>query len=501
MIDANIKNLKFPKQKRSVEAKITTTTSSSNNTNTTTTPSAIATTNKSTTGTGTTTTTTTTSAKAGNQQFFLISAFKDQNFLKKECELARSQVSRSRQRFDNNNGADDDNNNNNSDSGINNNTTDDSQYVNRYENGGGSPLASAKASNIVHDNQRKFQGLSSVASGAKNQSSIKPLIHRAPISSSNNRFLSSRLTATSANNNNSNNNNNMHCLHSNSELLDDIKYIDSDETERQQQQRQHKPKLRPKSSIISSSNQSLLFEKVNPYKYQNGTLLSSSPPVSSSAPNSTTCTATSSPSSTFMGGRRCDTSSIKASIEKFNNLAEAKRLPTRCSTTNLQLSSNDYNDRRLPLRERSASPAASSSTATTTRGSSITSNLAASNSTSSGSIASNNLILRNRSNESSPSHSPKNLRKTSITQFSGGLHNGGSTSNLVKSIATYDKVTLTTVSMLSCPTPSLSTVTSRTISIEKKIPTATQAPSVSSSSCSSSPSNKGSDNDESTYYS
>ncbi|XP_055915058.1 ubiquitin carboxyl-terminal hydrolase Usp2 [Eupeodes corollae] len=483
-------------QKRSVEAKITTI--SSNNTNSTTTtqttsaaagtttttsknPNTNPTSNQSTTKT---TTPPKTSAKADNQQFFLISAFKDQNFLKKECELARSQVSRSRQRFELENGIDDDNNNN-----IINNNIDDSQCVNNNENGG-SPLA-RKASSIVtniHDNH-KLQGVNSAAAAVKHQPSIKPLIHRAPISSSNNnRFLLSRLPA----------NNNMHCLHSNSELLDDIKYIDSDDTERQQQQhqqqqlqqRQHKPKLRPKSSIISSSNQSLLFEKVNPYKYQNGTLLSSSPPVSSSAPTSTTSTATSSPSSTLplMGGRRCDTSSIKASIEKFNTLAEAKRLPTRCSTTNLQLS-NDY-DRRVPLRERSASPATSSSTATT-RGSSITSNLAASNSTSSGSIASNNLILRNRSTESSPSHSPKHLRKTSITTFTGGLN--GSTSNLVKSSVTYDKVTLTTVSMLSCPTPTLSTVTSRTISIEKKIPPS--APSASSSS--SSPSNKNSDIDES----
>lgn len=138
---------------------------------------------------------------------------------------------------------------------------------------------------------------------------------------------------------------------------DDIKFIDSDEppqpqttanmtTERKSSQtapvceqrcylnQQHHggvyskaTRIRPKSTIICSSSHTtgsssisstnnMIFEKVNNYKYANGTL-NTGLNSSSSAPSS----------SDKRTETAIDSNSIRASIEKFNSFSEQKRLP------------------------------------------------------------------------------------------------------------------------------------------------------------------------------
>ncbi|XP_073834265.1 ubiquitin specific protease 2 isoform X2 [Musca autumnalis] len=241
------------------------------------------------------------------------------------------------------------------------------------------------------------------------RSQVKPLVHRNKVvvtNSSANSFSSSIHTLQHRsnhhhhhNNNNNNNNGSNNSLNKiaatsggNNNMQtsldqDDIKFIDSDDTppppsqsttmtsERKTAQSGYercinvstssssKSRIRPKSTIICSGNHSsssassaapstsnatssMVFEKVNNYKYANGSL--------GAAINSTA-------SSTI--DRRTepaiDTNSIRASIEKFNSFSEQKRLPLSSvtlrshsgsgSTSNLQhhRHSSDYDNCNL----------------------------------------------------------------------------------------------------------------------------------------------------------
>lgn len=191
------------------------------------------------------------------------------------------------------------------------------------------------------------------SSKLSSRTTVKPLVHRSAAIITNS--ASSALASTSSSSNQSNNNNNNN-NGSNSSLnsitnsgnnnmqtsldQDDIKFIDSDEqpttgpmmSDRKCEQpprccvnHSHssgitKTRVRPKSTIIcptssatssasaSSSGNSLVFEKVNNYKYANGSLPSSA-------------------TSERRSETAIDSNSIRASIEKFNSFSEQKRLP------------------------------------------------------------------------------------------------------------------------------------------------------------------------------
>lgn len=207
--------------------------------------------------------------------------------------------------------------------------------------------ANKKSTSIYNTNN------SSIYTATKlSRNTVKPLVHRSAAGATStvsviNSSTSALSSSTSSNQNNINNNNG-----SNSSLnsltnsgnnnmqtsldQDDIKFIDSDDqpttgsmvTERKCEQprcylnHSHssaiaKARVRPKSTIIcsttsssatsTSSSNSSVFEKVNNYKYGNGSL-----PVSSNERRIETS---------------IDSNSIRASIEKFNSFSEQKRLP------------------------------------------------------------------------------------------------------------------------------------------------------------------------------
>ncbi|XP_065366467.1 ubiquitin carboxyl-terminal hydrolase Usp2 isoform X1 [Calliphora vicina] len=350
--------------------------------------------------------------REANQQFFLVPEFKDQNFLKAECELAHAQVYKpsttektSNKKFlpvviDNRRSI---NNITNRFSSTNNNLPGKSAALaatingmRRTGNGShlGTTTAVATSINKANYSGSQFKGLSSATAtssssstsssstpGTSNSSAIKksssiytttnssyssakllsrttvkPLVHRsgattstaASVTHSASGALSSSSSSSSPNQSNNNNNNG-----SNSSLnsitnsgnnnmqtsldQDDIKFIDSDEqpttgpmmSERKCEQprcclnHSHssgvtKSRVRPKSTIIcstssatatcsASSANSLVFEKVNNYKYANGSLPTSATERRNETP--------------------IDSSSIRASIEKFNSYSEQKRLP------------------------------------------------------------------------------------------------------------------------------------------------------------------------------
>ncbi|XP_037818431.1 ubiquitin carboxyl-terminal hydrolase Usp2 isoform X1 [Lucilia sericata] len=352
--------------------------------------------------------------REANQHFFLVQEFKDQNFLKAECELAHAQVykpstSENKTLHKNFLPAVVDNRRYNNSfinkfSTTNNNLPGKSAALaatingmRRTGNGShlGTTTAVATSINKADYSGSQFKGLSSATATSLSSSStssstpgtsnttalkkptsvytttnssynsakllsrttVKPLVHRsgattsaASVSNSASGALSSASSSSSPNQSNNNNNNG-----SNSSLnsitnsgnnnmqtsldQDDIKFIDSDEqpatgpmmSERKCEQPRcclnhshssgvSKSRVRPKSTIIcstssttgtcssSSSGNSLVFEKVNNYKYANGSL-----------PSSAT---TDRRSETAI-----DSNSIRASIEKFNSYSEQKRLP------------------------------------------------------------------------------------------------------------------------------------------------------------------------------
>lgn len=195
---------------------------------------------------------------------------------------------------------------------------------------------------------------------------VKPLVHRSTVATSaaSNSTTQAHNAQNKNNNNNGSNNslNNIAVNSGNNNMQtsldqDDIKFIDSDEppqpqttanmtTERKSSQtapvceqrcylnQQHHggvyskaTRIRPKSTIICSSSHTagsssisstnnMIFEKVNNYKYANGTL-NTGLNSSSSAPSS----------SDKRTETAIDSNSIRASIEKFNSFSEQKRLP------------------------------------------------------------------------------------------------------------------------------------------------------------------------------
>lgn len=252
--------------------------------------------------------------------------------------------------------------------------------INKLDYSAGSQLKGISSGTVTSSSSASLSAPSSISSSANKKTSsvcaatnlsygstklvsrttVKPLVHRgAAVSiagatnSASGLLSSSQSSASTTNQNNINNNNG-----SNSSLnsitnsgnnnmqtsldQDDIKFIDSDEqpamgpimSERKCEQPRcclnhshtsglSKTRVRPKSTILcstsatagssssssslSSSGNSLVFEKVNNYKYSNGSL-------PSSATDRRTDTA-------------IDSSSIRASIEKFNSFSEQKRLP------------------------------------------------------------------------------------------------------------------------------------------------------------------------------
>ena len=210
--------------------------------------------------------------------------------------------------------------------------------------------ANKKSTSVYNTNNTNS---SSYTSTKLSRNAVKPLVHRtaaaaaastASVLNSSTAVLPS-LTSSNQNNNNNNNgsnsslnsltnsgNNNMQT----SLDQDDIKFIDSDDQpttgpmviERKCEQprcylnHSHssaiaKARVRPKSTIIcsttsssatsTSSSNSSVFEKVNNYKYGNGSL-----PMSANERRIETS---------------IDSNSIRASIEKFNSFSEQKRLP------------------------------------------------------------------------------------------------------------------------------------------------------------------------------
>uniref|UniRef100_A0A1I8NEZ4 Ubiquitin carboxyl-terminal hydrolase n=3 Tax=Musca domestica TaxID=7370 RepID=A0A1I8NEZ4_MUSDO len=376
--------------------------------------------------------------RRANQPFFLINAYKDQNFLKEECELAHALVAKTTKDSGKQstkssttslpqvkanlplasyNSTFNRNNNLQRPSAAFAATT---NGMRRTGNGThlGTTTAVATATNKVEINYSgpQFKGLSSsspssasapvtsastsskklnsaiCATGSNISSStfttnkfnirnqVKPLVHRSTViatGSPANSFSSSINSLQHKNNHNINiNNNNNGSNNSLNNIAatssgnnnmqtsldqDDIKFIDSDEppppaqstamtSERKSAHSGYeqrccvnvatsslsKSRIRPKSTIICSSSHSvssasstsaacssssnatnsMVFEKVNNYKYANGSLGAagiSSSPMSSCV------------------DRRADTAidpnSIRASIEKFNSLSEQKRLP------------------------------------------------------------------------------------------------------------------------------------------------------------------------------
>ncbi|XP_061387943.1 ubiquitin carboxyl-terminal hydrolase Usp2 [Musca vetustissima] len=359
--------------------------------------------------------------RKANQPFFLINAYKDQNFLKEECELAHALVAKVAKDSGKNstktlpqvkdfrplaisNNIFYSNNNLQRPSAAFAATT---NGMRRTGNGThlGTTTAVATATNKVEINYSgpQFKGLSSSSSSssttvstfatsastaskklnsaASNSSSstsfatnklnirnqVKPLVHRSSVLATNS--FSSSIHSLQQKNNHNNNNNNNNNNGSNNSLnniaatssgnnnmqtsldQDDIKFIDSDEppppaamaSERKSTQSGYdqrccinastssssKNRIRPKSTIICSSSHSasstsssstsnatnnMIFEKINHYKYANGSLGAGLNSTLSSSVDRRTETA-------------IDQNSIRASIEKFNSFSEQKRLP------------------------------------------------------------------------------------------------------------------------------------------------------------------------------
>ncbi|KAM7350482.1 ubiquitin specific protease 2 isoform 1-T3 [Cochliomyia hominivorax] len=234
-----------------------------------------------------------------------------------------------------------------------------------------SPTPGSSNSSAIKKTSSVYTATNSSYISAKlsSRTTVKPLVHRsggtsvtttAAPSINSIRASSSSSPSSSSSNQSNNNNNNNNNNGSNSSLnsitnsgnnnmqtsldQDDIKFIDSDEqptTGPMMSERKCEPprcclnhahssgitktRVRPKSTIIcptsspssasaattssssSSTGNSLVFEKVNNYKYANGSLPSS---------------ATERRNETAI-----DSNSIRASIEKFNSFSEQKRLP------------------------------------------------------------------------------------------------------------------------------------------------------------------------------
>ncbi|XP_037938705.1 ubiquitin carboxyl-terminal hydrolase Usp2 isoform X1 [Teleopsis dalmanni] len=392
--------------------------------------------------------------REANQQFFLVSEYKDKNFLKEECKIAHAQVYKpqlkSRNQSQNTSGrvgSGPDNKNNNiittqlkSCNNINcrsvsltkstspseeikkriktiaNTATDSSSALNGMRRSVNVEQIGTTATAVnVHkvDLEFKVKALPTSAkttagvgnsvtctstglgSSKTSNRQIKPLVHRTiPTTTITAVAAAARLAAAQNNvsftnrvNNNSsgsstingsNTNNNMQTSYKLSSDHDDIKYIDSDEPTTVVQERKReicdqncctqksanphagadasKTRIRPKSTIICSATNHV-FEKVNNYKYANGSVVNAQRNCSSickgSAIGSTDC---------ISDIRRSgiDSHSIKASIDKFNSLNDQKRLPFNSvqlrshggsgSTSNLQhRHSSDFDNCNLQL--------------------------------------------------------------------------------------------------------------------------------------------------------
>uniref|UniRef100_A0A1A9WL62 ubiquitinyl hydrolase 1 n=1 Tax=Glossina brevipalpis TaxID=37001 RepID=A0A1A9WL62_9MUSC len=385
----------------------------------------------------------TNTVREANQNFFLIATFKDQNFLKEECELAHAQVSKSTAKKSILPSVESRKTNTVISSLSNNNYRNSTKTsaalaalaingMRRSSNGSQLGTATAIttslgkvdnkcvgsqckgfANGIATSTPATITGNSATTASSKKLSSsgylvgnstygttkltkltnrnsqVKPLIHRSGASATSGGGAPSLISQRRNNNNNGSNtslnsasnnpgNNNMQT----SLDQEDIKFIDSDEQptttamERKSQVTcsytcSHsiaavKNRVRPKSTIISSASSSAtaaattaenisIFEKVNNYKYSNGTaggaVTTSSPLVSGEKRSE--CRQ---PTSTVI-----DSNGIRASIEKFNHYSEQKRLPLNSvklrshggggSTNNLQhhRHSSDFDNSNIRL--------------------------------------------------------------------------------------------------------------------------------------------------------
>ncbi|XP_075154384.1 ubiquitin carboxyl-terminal hydrolase Usp2-like [Haematobia irritans] len=350
--------------------------------------------------------------REANRNFFLTSAFKDQNFLKEECELAHTLVAPkdsykhskkssllpavvdNRRSFPS--GSSTTHNNNNSQrksaalaatsngmrrtgTGAHLGTTAGVATAINYSGPQFKGLSSSSGSTIVSSAPTAVKKLNSTYATANSttyasttnkinsRNQIKPLVHKstanaasvAPVAATSS-INQQQPPQNKGNNNNGSNNslNNIAANSGNNNMQtsldqDDIKFIDSDEPQQALttgsmasdrkalcEQRcclsqQHsgssvssssRTRIRPKSTIICSSSShgsstaasctstnNMIFEKVNNYKYSNGSLGSGINSASAALDKRTETS--------------IDSNSIRASIEKFNSYSEQKRLP------------------------------------------------------------------------------------------------------------------------------------------------------------------------------
>uniref|UniRef100_A0A1B0BCT5 Uncharacterized protein n=1 Tax=Glossina palpalis gambiensis TaxID=67801 RepID=A0A1B0BCT5_9MUSC len=385
------------------------------------------------TGTGAANKSITNPVREANQHFFLISTFKDQNFLKEECELAHAQVSKATAKKPTLPSVESRKTNTVISSLSNNNYRNSTKSsaalaalaingMRRSSNGSQLGTATAIATslgkvdnNCIGSQCKGFTSGTATSTAAtiagtaittasskklnsggyllsnstygttkltNRNSQVKPLIHRSGASVTSSGGTPSSISQRRNNNNNGSNTslNSISNNHGNNNMQtsldqDDIKFIDSDEQptttamERKSQvtcetrccaAHSHgiaavKNRVRPKSTIISSASSSAsaatttaannsIFEKVNNYKYSNGT---------AGGEKRSECRH---PTAMFI-----DSNSIRASIEKFDNYSEQKRLPLNSvqlrshggggSTNNLQhhRHSSDFDNSNLRL--------------------------------------------------------------------------------------------------------------------------------------------------------
>ncbi|XP_065724422.2 ubiquitin carboxyl-terminal hydrolase Usp2 isoform X2 [Drosophila suzukii] len=297
--------------------------------------------------------------RAANQRYFLISSYKDPTFLKAECELAHAQVAASKVKTNSQShrrsraGEDSRNNNHNGSRAP---TLVDMRRTSMF-NGNQQPttIGSSTTNNNTSNGVLKYSARSTTATSAststRSYGKLKPLYNNPSTAGSAMMYGHNTNNNNNSSNLNNGGNNNMQRQQ---EQHDDISYIDSDDppatsgpecggsttkasicyfkpitpplqlrhpqTQVQQQDQHQQPVCsksashrypRPKSTIIASahSNFAASYEKFSGalYKQTNGE-------VNSESRNSS-------------NARRygIDSLSIKASIEKFNNLSGQKR--------------------------------------------------------------------------------------------------------------------------------------------------------------------------------
>ncbi|XP_043949658.1 ubiquitin carboxyl-terminal hydrolase Usp2 isoform X1 [Drosophila biarmipes] len=298
--------------------------------------------------------------RTANQRYFLVSSYKDPTFLKAECELAHAQVAASKvkpssQSHKRSRAGEDSRNNNHNGSRA--PTLVDMRRTSMF-NGNQQPTtigSSTTINNTTSNGVLKYSARSTTATPAS--TSTRSYGKLKPLNNNQSTAGSAMMNGLNTNNNNTSNLNNggNNNMQRQQEQQDDISYIDSDDPpatrgpeggestakasicyfkpitpplqlrhqqNQVQQQEQHQPPTssksashrypRPKSTIIASghSNFAASYEKFSGalYKQTNGEA---------------------SPESRYSSNARrygIDSLSIKASIEKFNNLSGQKRL-------------------------------------------------------------------------------------------------------------------------------------------------------------------------------